>query len=177
MSENDDLNIEGIGDGLVAFSREAETSVRGLVTELFPYIYQASKRMSTRAISKYLLETHHVKLSAASIAKALREPGKHAEAFAEKLEPIARVVSEAWKLTLRDVLTNRDNFEHFTRKNPDINPEDDDPHNSVADQIHECEGARDSIRWMWYDQDARFRGMVLPFIQLEDENEIKEGKL
>lgn len=62
-----------IGEALLNHAEEAESSRRGIADELFPYIYVAAKKMSTRAISRWLEETQEVKLSAATISKVLRE--------------------------------------------------------------------------------------------------------
>jgi hypothetical protein len=89
--------IHEIGESLVHFAvNTAEFSKqRGLTEELFPYIYQASRRMSTRAISQYLNLNHKVKISAVSIAKALREADKHWESLYEEVEPAARIFGDA----------------------------------------------------------------------------------
>ena len=65
--------IGNIGEELVSHSKKADTSRRGLADELFPYIWIASKQMSTRAISRWLEEKQNIKLSAATIAKVIRE--------------------------------------------------------------------------------------------------------
>ncbi|XHR28229.1 MAG: hypothetical protein ACFUZC_20160 [Chthoniobacteraceae bacterium] len=82
--------IYQIGSELVDYSRTAaEFSARGLVAEMFPFIYEASKRMSARAISRWLKETKGIKVSDVSIAKALRTPEKYWEALADEVEPLA----------------------------------------------------------------------------------------
>lgn len=48
--------------------------------------------MSTRALSRWLQDTHNIKLSAVSIAKALRESEKYWEARADSIEQAARAV-------------------------------------------------------------------------------------
>jgi hypothetical protein len=65
--------IKNIGDALLNHAEEVEPSRRGVADDLFPYIYVAAKKMSTRAISRWLEETQGIKLSAATIAKVLRE--------------------------------------------------------------------------------------------------------
>ena len=64
--------IVNIGEELVGHAKQADTSRRGLADELFPYIWIASKQMSTRAISAWLQEKQNIKLSAATIAKVVR---------------------------------------------------------------------------------------------------------
>jgi len=177
MSDFDNSkSLDQIGSELIGFSKETETSIRGLVTELFPYIYTASKRMSTRAISKFLLESQHVKLSAATIAKALREPEKHLEAFADKVEPFARKVSDAWNLTILEVLNDLQSFEFTTQDNPEIALEGGEAEN-IDVALGECEEARSFISLIWYTQDIGLRCMTLPFIdQGEDKKAVPTSK-
>jgi hypothetical protein len=61
-----------------------------LVIELFPFIFEASQRMSARAISRFLLEEQGVKLSAVTITKALNDPKKSWNAFFDTIDPSAR---------------------------------------------------------------------------------------
>ena len=103
---NIDSDVKEIGVRLAEFAMEkAEfTAQRGLVEQLFPFISDASKRMSTRAISRYLEENEGVKLSAVTIAKALREEDKYWEQIADDIEPAARIVGQAHALSVRQVL-------------------------------------------------------------------------
>ena len=89
---------------------EAEFSARGAVDELFPYIYMASKRMSTRAISRWLKDTHKIKLSPVTIAKALRESDKYWKAFFKTIEPAAQIFGDAHSVYMADFLMNHELF-------------------------------------------------------------------
>ena len=65
-------NVTHIGLKLVGHSKSTEFSAnRGLVIEMFPFIFEASQRMSARAISRFLKEEQGVKLSYVTITKAL----------------------------------------------------------------------------------------------------------
>jgi hypothetical protein len=96
---NTDLALRDVGKSLVEYSKDiAEFTAQrrlGLIDELFPYIYRASKRMSTRAISRWLKESHGVKLSAVTIAKSLRESDRHWLSLFEEVEPAANIVARA----------------------------------------------------------------------------------
>src|ERR1700724_4364064 len=71
-------DLKKIGGELVKDSRRVRFSAaRGVVADLFPFIFQASQRMSTRAISDWLNKKHQIYISAATIAKALREQRKY----------------------------------------------------------------------------------------------------
>ena len=87
-------NATDIGLKLVGHAKSTEfTANRGLVIELFPFIFEASQRMSARAISRFLLEEQGVKLSAVTITKALNDPKKSWNAFFDTIEPSARVIA------------------------------------------------------------------------------------
>ncbi len=87
-------NATDIGLKLVGHAKSTEfTANRGLVIELFPFIFEASQRMSARAISRFLLEEQGVKLSGVTITKALNDPKKSWNAFFDTIEPSARVIA------------------------------------------------------------------------------------
>lgn len=110
-----ETSIVEIGSGLTSYAREeAEYSARGILGELFPFVLQASKRMSTRAISRWLAETHGVKLSAVSIAKALRNPERYWDEYIEMLEPILRQIEEATNCSIHDLLAEPQLFHHIS---------------------------------------------------------------
>ena len=92
-------NASDIGLKLVGHSKSTEfTAYRGLVIELFPFIFEASQRMSARAISRFLLDEQGVKLSAVTITKALNDPQKSWNAFFEMIEPSAKVIANWCKI-------------------------------------------------------------------------------
>jgi hypothetical protein len=85
-------DLVGAGQKLLAHSKSAEfTAKRGLVLELFPFIFGAHGRMSARAISKFLEKEQGVKLSAVTINKALNEPHKNWNLYFDEIERAARV--------------------------------------------------------------------------------------
>ena len=84
-----------IGQKLVGHAKSASfTANRGLVIELFPFIVEATERMSARAISRYLEDEQKIKLSAVTITKALNDPSKYWLAFFDMIEPAATVVAK-----------------------------------------------------------------------------------
>ena len=66
-------NIRDIGKALVEQAENKPSSARGMVDDLFPFIYAVHKRMSARAISKWLEEQQQLKLSYTTILKVLKE--------------------------------------------------------------------------------------------------------
>lgn len=104
--------MQEIGAALVEHAKgEAEFSAqRGLVDELFPYIYAASDRMSSRSISRWLAETRNIKLSRETIARALRNPQKYWEAMFERVERAAELFANYRERSIRSVLTEEGVF-------------------------------------------------------------------
>lgn len=100
-----DTSLQDIGQGLASYANEeAEFSARGVLAELFPFILEASRRMSTRAISRWLAEKHNVKLSAVSVSKSLRNPERYWEEYLDTIEPFARTIELATGMPIKDFL-------------------------------------------------------------------------
>lgn len=67
------MKYKDIGKELLDHSTTEGSNVKGMLEELFPYIYAASERMSTRKISEWLEENHGITISYSSIAKSLQK--------------------------------------------------------------------------------------------------------
>jgi hypothetical protein len=94
-----------VGQRLLHHSKDVEfTARRGLVVELYPFIFGAGQRMSARAISRFLESEQGVKLSSVTINKALKDPAKQWNLFFDMIEPAARVYGREDKKALRDFL-------------------------------------------------------------------------
>lgn len=108
-----------IGSELVRHSRTAKFSAqRGAMEMLFPYIYQASKRMSTRAISDWLLKEYQVEVSAVTISKSLNDPGKYWNRFYEYVATSACRFAFAHGRRVEEVLFNPGLFHRLLKKPP-----------------------------------------------------------
>jgi hypothetical protein len=153
-----------LGQKLVENSiNEAEFSAqRGLINELFPYVYEASKRMSSRAISRWL-ESEGTKLSAATIAKALRNPKPYWEELWEEIEPAATIFGNAYGLHLEDVLLNHDVFMHSVAQPPTVEGTTRD---GLDDSWHEIENATSKLRDEWYELPESAREACLAYANL-----------
>lgn len=96
-----------IGKSLSEYSRGAEfTAQRGLVGELYPFLVDASARMSSRAISRFLEKKHSVKLSYATITKALNGPEKYWRIYFDSFLTEAAYIEQATKIPRADILLN-----------------------------------------------------------------------
>jgi hypothetical protein len=163
-----DFDISEIGASLVAHSQEQEMSGRGLVSSLFPYIYMASKRMSTRAISAFLQGEHGVRLSAVTIAKALREPEKHAQGILERVEPAARTVAAALDVSPESLLEDPNCFEAMKDKPPGIWP---GTREEIAEALAEYDAARDCLETEWFALPSDLRLMTLGVLKKQEREE------
>jgi hypothetical protein len=140
--------IADIGCDLVKSSRLANefSAQRGLINELFPYVYEASERMSSRAISRWLAEKG-VKLSPATIAKALRKPDPYWQELADEIEPSAMLFGKCHEIDVQDLLTNGEAFsvlaEH--RFSPTAVSDDD-----VRMSLNEIQAATDKLKNDWF---------------------------
>ena len=94
-NESNSLDLTAVGQKLVGHSMSAEfTATRGLVVELFPFIFEASGRMSARAISRFLQEEQNIKLSQVTITRALNNPEKSWIAYFSNIETEAIIIAK-----------------------------------------------------------------------------------
>ena len=171
-----EINLNEVGLELLHSSKNGEFSARGVLPGLFPYIHSASKRMSTRAISRWLQEAQGIKLSAVSIAKALRNPEKYWEAFAEQIEPTARAVAEATGVAMESFLFDEDVFRHVVEQKKDglvLDTLDGDPREALL----EYEANLDFLRAHWWAVEEIAReGCRRYFKEMEEPETETEGE-
>src|ERR1039457_4988843 len=145
---DDTLHLKELGSKLVeeAQLNEEFSFQRGLINELFPYIYEASKRMSSRGISRWL-EANGTKLSAATIAKALRNPQPFWQEIYEDIQPAALIFARAHKESPDAILQSYDLFHHLKNQIAviaGITPE------TQRDLFDEYEGACAKLEQDWF---------------------------
>jgi hypothetical protein len=93
-----------IGSNLVSASKEIERTPGEILQELFPYVYEASRRMSARQISKWLEEQHGIQISQPTISRALRNPKMFEDWFTENIEPTARRIVSSLNVSMTELL-------------------------------------------------------------------------
>lgn len=114
-----------IGNEIAEYSKKVEfTAQRGLVDELFPFIYVASKRMSLRAITRWLEEHHDIQISINTVANAMRDQESYWAQLVEDVEPAARIVAEAYNLAPFEVLDRFDVFQCLETTTPCVAAQD-----------------------------------------------------
>lgn len=72
-------SLKDIGAELVDHSQQEFTAEKSSMEELFPYIMIAAKTMSARGISRWFEDKKNLKISAASVAKVIREQDRYCE--------------------------------------------------------------------------------------------------
>jgi hypothetical protein len=120
--------IQDIGRQLVEHAEHVETfsARRGIVEELFPFIFEASQRMSLRAISRWLASEQQITVSPQAIAKAMRDPGKYWVRALEGIESSVRTVATAHDLALTQLLIDPSAMEYVRATPPAFSNPDDE---------------------------------------------------
>lgn len=103
--------FSNIGSGLIKEAQAKKKSPRHIISELFPFIFEASSTMSAREISDWLKKEHNVTISFVAIAKALREGHRHWESFASEIEGYAGIVADAIGKNQQTFLFNERGFD------------------------------------------------------------------
>jgi len=131
--------------------------------------------MSTRAISKFLKDNFKVKLSAVTVAKALREPDKYWLAWYEEIEPAARVVAEAHDIDVEDLL-ELEAGAYYSLKNEPPTLTTSRGRNDALEKSLEYEGAVSILEAQWFSFDEDCRNTCLASIPKDSEDEEDEKK-
>jgi hypothetical protein len=146
-----DRSIAKIGNSLVEHARnDALTERRGVVEELFPFIVQASKKMSARAISRFLEENHDVKVSYVTIGRALRNPKKYWNLYFDSIEEDVWIVAQTHDKRLRDFISEPEKYEEMLEGKPVYLVEDMENRDSVLDAKAAYERARVVLDEKWF---------------------------
>jgi hypothetical protein len=113
QDEQKPLDLTEVGQKLVGHSKSAEfTATRGLVVELFPFIFEASERMSARAISRFLEAEQRIKLSQVTITRALNDPKKSWVSYFENIEQAAITIAKSYKpASFKYLFLSKSNFD------------------------------------------------------------------
>lgn len=140
--------LREIGHEMLEYAENAEfTAQHGLIDELFPFIYAASKRMSLRAITRWLEENHRIKISANAVAKAMRNQERYWAGLVETVEPSARVMADAYGVPPSRVLDDYEYFRHLETEPPAVAAEDSD---GIGKELRRLADAVGLIRNRWY---------------------------
>lgn len=140
-------DISHIGPELVHAAREWERTPGDMLGELFPYVFEASRTMSTRAISRWLSENHGVEISQPTISRALRKPDKYWQAFADFIEPHARTVERFVDFTTEEILFDYRLFDWALDRDLNFPGETQE---AIEEQLTELRRAEQFLRDRWF---------------------------
>ena len=163
-----EIPITAVGAHLVGVARDWERSPGEILTELYPYVFEASKRMSTREISRWLDETHGIKMSQPTVSRALRNPDKYWQTFAELMEPHARTIERAVPVTMGQFMKDSTLFEWALHQTLSV---EGNNQNEVEECFHEVDAAADYLRNHWFCLSPLTRSYMTHFF---DDDEAKD---
>ena len=170
MSHDRTSPLNDVGKHLVEASRTLERTPRGMLSELFPYVMEASRRMSTRAISTWLKDVHGIQISQPTISRAVRNPERYWRAFAEFIEPRARQVEQYLDVPLEEFLFNEALFDRALDEEPKLSAADGAEALARLDELQE---AVSFLREAWFGVSDEARSECRRFLQDEPESERK----
>jgi len=151
-------SLADVGQKLLVHSKQAKFTARGVVVELFPFIYGASERMSARDISRFLEKEQGVKLSSVTITRALKDPGKTWNLFFDMIEPAARTYVKGERVTMSVFLF---------KKNPLFKPFKSKLFNATLRAVFsdEVAVATSILRAKWFTIDLGIRLKARPYFE------------
>ena len=166
--------LSEIGAELVLASREIEKGPGEILQEIFPFVFDASRRMSARQISRWLKENRGIEISQPTISRALRNPEKYWEIFADAIEPQARIVETALDWPMEEFLYNQEGFFHS------IVDEENGPvvsGDTMEEQLCSLDEYRAAVTFLqdhWFSLGNSARDNCRRFFQPKDEEEKSE---
>jgi len=141
-----------IGNELLTYAKvEAEFSAqRSLMDDLFPFIYVASKRMSLRAISRWLKERYDISISYNALANAMRNQEKKWSDLLEDIESAARVFANGHDATPEQVLQDFNYFQ-FLESQTCIISDSEMSHELIVQEVEEITESAGVLRNRWFN--------------------------
>ena len=157
--------LSRVGNELVSAAQTVKLSASELLTQLFPYVWEASRRMSTRGISRWLDENHGLEISHTSVSRALRQSEQYWQDFAEFIEPSARIAADAANVDIKTVLLDESLLEHLV-KVPELSGETQE---ELADNYQELGEAVTFLKDNWFALGKPLRNMCSKYFSNEEE--------
>ncbi|MBG1267251.1 hypothetical protein [Nostoc sp. WHI] len=99
-------DLSKIGIELIEASKEVERKPGEVLQEIFPFVYEASRRMSAREISKWLQDKYDIQISQPTLSRALKDPKQFWDGYTETIEPVARRIASSLGINIKSVLFN-----------------------------------------------------------------------
>lgn len=166
--------ISKIGTDLLAASKEAERTTGEVLQEIFPYLYEASRRMSAREISRWLQEKHEIQISQPTISRALRNAKTFWGGFAEIIEPVARRVASSLDISMQELLLDDSNDSSYR-----LHVATEAAKEKLGEaEVKEVEEGLDFLREKWFALSVGTRRACAPsFVEIDfnEPNDVEEG--
>lgn len=162
VEEMDLRDLKSAGKELVEYAQfcaEGDSWSRSDI--LFPYIYKASKRMSSRAISRWLKESRGIKFSAASVAKVLREQERHFKKIAWKIQPMLERLGHYYEMHPHDIVAL--GFRPKEIGSPSIAEVSGDP----MSELSEVFGLEAELEQEWFGLGSEIRTKAQQYFEFE----------
>jgi hypothetical protein len=106
---NHDQSMGSIGSELLNHAEGLEEPIRlPLTTQLFPYLFLASRKMTTREMSAWLDQTKGIKLSGVAISKGLKRPELHLRRIADFIQFPAAFLGSLYRWDMELLLFEED---------------------------------------------------------------------
>ena len=109
--------------------------------------------MSTRAISDWLNKKHQIYLSAATIAKALREPRKYWAIFFDLIRSSAVAFESAHHTPMEEFLFDREKFEELLKRKPTFYVKEPNDQMQVMGAVMDYQISEQVLRHDWFELD------------------------
>ncbi len=116
----------------------------GIMDELFPFVFEASERMSIRAICRWL-ESKGVSVSPMTVSRALRKPDVYWQKHAGRVEPWALLVARGQDVDPAQLLFDRNCWEAIRQKHPKLRK-----HAAMGDTIDAYRDAVKGLAESWF---------------------------
>ncbi len=92
---------------------DAKAAPKDVLTDLYPFIFTASKRMSGREVSEFLEKNYNIKISQPTLARALKEPEAYTADFSKDAYEAANLVKVLLGLDSIWEVLNGTAYAHF----------------------------------------------------------------
>lgn len=143
-------SLKDIGAELVDHSQQEFTAEKSSMEELFPYIMIAAKTMSARAIGRWFEDKKNLKISAASVAKVIREQNRYCDLIYKRARVGAEYLAGISDFTADAILSNQ-------------NKEQDALHNEYREKLNGTD-----------DEKARANALIVGIKMLNEWTDLPE---
>ena len=167
MFPDETESIQSIGNDLLSHADEfGEPTRLSLTTQLFPWLFLASRKMTTRQLSAWLEQTKGVKLSNVAIAKGLKRHELHLRRIAEFVQFPAIFLSAVYsKWSVEDILFGQ----HPGTGRTDLQDLSENIFNDPDGVSESIAGALETLETIWAPIPDEVKYMCRPYFEFATE--------